>query len=208
MNFFFEGRPWPLIFTHRALLACQDLTGVDMLSARLTDLSASMIRALLFAALEVAGAQCSIGDVGKAVVQSNIGKVKQALFSAWAASMADPEPNKSGGGETQEFTWLEAWAMAREELRLSDGEWLDMTPRQFRALQKVRLERLQREELLVGIIASTVENFSMCAPRKAVTPESFMLHKFPPKQNPDVPDLNNAERISWSAETGLQAHRR
>jgi hypothetical protein len=74
---------------------------------------------------------------------------------------------------------LEAWSIARQELRLSDDEWLEMTPRMLHALRKRQIERLQREELLVGIIASTSANFSFCRPDKPLSPEIFMLHPFP-----------------------------
>lgn len=107
--------------------------------------------------------------------------------------MADPAVKEKKPDPEQEprgFTWLEAWAIARHDLKLSDDEWFDMTPRQFRALQDARLEQLQREELLVGILAATFENFSMCAPKKPVSPEDFMLHKFPP-----APELSIGEQI-------------
>jgi hypothetical protein len=48
-------------------------------------------------------------------------------------------------------------------------------------LRKRQIERLQREELLVGIIASTSANFSFCHPDKPLSPEIFMLHPFPPQ---------------------------
>jgi hypothetical protein len=59
---------------------------------------------------------------------------------------------------------------------LSDAEWLEMTPRQLYALRKRQMEHMQREELLVGILASTSANFSFCRPETPLTPESFMLH--------------------------------
>jgi hypothetical protein len=44
------------------------------------------------------------------------------------------------------------------------------------ALQKRRLEQMQREEILVGIVASTTANFSMGAPKRPLRAEDFMLH--------------------------------
>jgi hypothetical protein len=76
---------------------------------------------------------------------------------------------------------MEAWSIARYELRLSDDEWLEMTPRMLHALRKRQIEQLQREELLVGIIASTSANFSFCKPEQPLSPELFMLHPFPPQ---------------------------
>ena len=51
-----------------------------------------------------------------------------------------------------------------------------MTPRQVHALLKRQVKTWQREELLVGIIASTTANFSFCRPAEALEAESFMLH--------------------------------
>jgi hypothetical protein len=76
---------------------------------------------------------------------------------------------------------MEAWSIAREELKLSDEEWLEYTPRMLHALRKRQIERMQREELLVGIISATTANFSFCAPDKPLSPETFMLHPFPPQ---------------------------
>jgi hypothetical protein len=53
-----------------------------------------------------------------------------------------------------------------------------MTPRQVHALLKRQVRKWQREELLVGIIASTVANFSFCRPDQPIEAESFMMHPF------------------------------
>lgn len=86
---------------------------------------------------------------------------------------------------------MEAWSIARQELRLSDDEWLEMTPRMLHALRKHQIEQLQREELLVGIIASTSANFSFCKPEHPLSPELFMLHPFP--QQPPPPPMTGEE---------------
>jgi hypothetical protein len=54
-----------------------------------------------------------------------------------------------------------------------------MTPRQVHALLKRQVKTWQREELLVGIIASTTANFSFCRPDEPLEAESFMIHKLP-----------------------------
>lgn len=56
-----------------------------------------------------------------------------------------------------------------------------MTPRQVAALRIRHLYKMQREELMFGIVASTSANFGFCPPVPPRTPESFMLHKLPPK---------------------------
>jgi len=59
-----------------------------------------------------------------------------------------------------------------------------MTPRQLYALRKREMEAMQREELLVGIIASTTANFGFCRPDHPLSAESFMLHPYPAAEEP------------------------
>lgn len=182
VEFSIGGQAWPLLFTHRALLVCQDITGMDMLNASIAVPSANMLRALLFSALSVAGSLCSLNDVGRRIAFSQLSIVQQLVMNAWLASMPEPKSLLERNADVMEghpLTWLDAWAVAREHHRLSDEAWLEMTPRQFSALQSLRMSQLQREELLVGIIAATTQNFSACHPDKAASAESFMLHKFP-----------------------------
>jgi hypothetical protein len=54
-----------------------------------------------------------------------------------------------------------------------------MTPRQIHALRIRQEQKMQREELLVGILASSTVNSGFCRPERPVRPESFMLHPFP-----------------------------
>jgi hypothetical protein len=157
-----------------------------MLTTRMIDPSASMIRALLFAALSCAGAACSLEEVGRSITRANVGTVRETLCDAWMASMAEPPKRLPLSEEnSRRWTWTEAWAAARYDLKLSDDEWLDMTPRQVAALENARIEQMQREELLIGVLAATFENFSFYAPKKSVSPETFMLHKLPPE--PELP---------------------
>lgn len=68
-----------------------------------------------------------------------------------------------------------------------------MTPRQLQALRQRHLQTQQREELLVGIIASTTANFSFCRPDKALSPESFMLQ--PIERKPEREGPLTGERL-------------
>lgn len=183
VEFSYEGCPWPLVFTHGALLRCEELTGTPMLKARLAQPSARLLRALLFVALREAGAPCTLEKAGEQITRKSIASVRATIIGAWAASMADPSPaakeEAASSDPEHEFGWMQAWAYARVELGLTDEEWLAMTPRQFAALQQARIVQMQREELLIGIVASTVQNFSMGASKKPASPQDFMLHKLP-----------------------------
>jgi hypothetical protein len=85
----------------------------------------------------------------------------------------------ASGAVRAPLTWLEAWSIARYDLRLTDDEWLDMTPRQLHALRLRQIEQLQHSELMTGIIASVTANFSMMKPERPFSAESFMIHKLP-----------------------------
>jgi hypothetical protein len=54
-----------------------------------------------------------------------------------------------------------------------------MTPLHVHALRLRQEQKMQREELLVGIISATISDsgFQQWTPRR--TPESFMIHPFP-----------------------------
>lgn len=162
-----------------------------MLTENLSDPSAGLLRGMLFAALFVAGAGCSRQDVGRCFTYRKLPAIRETVTDAWLASMSEPKEGSAKEAEpATKPNWTEAWAIAKYDMRLSDAEWLDMTPRQFSALQEVRLAQLRREELLVGILAAQTQNFSACHPDKAVSAEAFMLHKFP--KRPDEVDASDA----------------
>lgn len=178
------GVSWKLAVTHGVLLECESATGRDMLNyPEITNASAKTLQALLWACLARAGALWSIYDVGLLITRRRISAIHAAIFQAWCASMPEPDA-ATKPTSAKPLTWMESWSLAREGLHLSDCEWLEMTPRQLHALRLRQIERMQREEFLVGIIASTTANFSQCHPRRPMTPDSFMLHKLPEVQEP------------------------
>jgi hypothetical protein len=66
------------------------------------------------------------------------------------------------------------WAIARIDMGLSDDEFGALTPYQFEALLEQLNARRVRQELLNGIVASTVANTGFRAPEEAATPADFM----------------------------------
>lgn len=184
------GRRWWLRITHRVLLDCEEASGVDMLAAsqEIAHPSARLMRTLLWAALCAAGGSWSLREVGAHLSLQNFFEAHQALLKAWETSMPDRSREKAGEpASAKVLTWLEAWASARQDLGLSDEAWLDMTPRQVHALRAVQLQQMQREELLVGIVASTMANFGFRSPTKAISAESFMLHRLSHDEDEDRP---------------------
>jgi hypothetical protein len=184
VEFAVGGRRWPILFTHRVLLDCEVLTGIDMLATNLGNPSARLLRALLYLALERAGSSCTLDQVGALIASRGLRTIRQTVLEAWVASMApsgSDSNKKAGKPESRKLAWLDAWAEAtsRDGLGLTEDRWLDMTPRQTAALQKLRMDRMQREELLVGILASTTANYGYRRPKEPRTAESFMIHPLP-----------------------------
>jgi hypothetical protein len=70
-----------------------------------------------------------------------------------------------------------------------------MTPRHLHALRIRQEQKMQREELLVGIISAAVSDsgFREWKPRR--TPESFMLHPFPPEPSRPI-TLEDARAVA------------
>jgi hypothetical protein len=81
--------------------------------------------------------------------------------------------------------------MARVVLHLTDNEFYRLTPRQLRALRHQYEQSLTHSELLTGIIASTVANYSFHPPKKPHVPSEFM-----PSQQADKPAPKRTRKLS------------
>ena len=57
---------------------------------------------------------------------------------------------------------------------LTDDEFGNLTPYQFEGLLDRHKQRMEREELLMGIVASTVANTGFARPEEPVAPKDFM----------------------------------
>ena len=176
--FRFKGQDWPLAFTHRSMLLCERMAGVDLLRNGIAQPSSILLRAMLFSLLSGAGATVTVEEAGRALSRQFL-TIRTVMVQAWLASMPDdPEPGAKPRASAKEQTWADIWATARYELSLGFEEWLDLTPRLFRALEKARLRRMQREEVLNAMVAAQIENWSYHAPKRATSYEKFMLHPF------------------------------
>ena len=76
---------------------------------------------------------------------------------------------------------------------MTDEEFYRLTPRQFHLLVDQHRERVEHQELLTGIIASTVANWSMGAPKQPLSPSDFMLSR---KRDPVKKERLNRKRVS------------
>jgi hypothetical protein len=99
-----DGKDWPVVITHNVLIDCEELTGMNVLTGdvNITRPSAKLLRALLYLALKGAGAKYTLEKVGEFINPQNIVKVQEAILTAWAAAMPEPEeddqnPMKAAG---------------------------------------------------------------------------------------------------------------
>jgi hypothetical protein len=102
--------------------------------------------------------------------------------------------------------WESCWSVARVQLGLTDGEFFALTPRQFHLLVDQHRERVEHQELLSGIIASTVANWSMTGPRKALTPSDFMPSRRQAKAEQKKKPRVNRKRIADRVRSFLTHH--
>lgn len=170
------GRDWQLVVTHEVLLDCEALTGKKLLAGgEELKPSAKLVRALLYLMLRRAGSGLSPAQVGKFLTPDKAESFKSIVIDAWAASMPDTKPAKEDSeGDSRVLETIEAWAIARYDLGLSDQEWLDSTPRQIEELRKRRRWRLQYEEYLMAVIASTAANAPHWKPNQQAQARQYM----------------------------------
>jgi len=181
------GERWIIAFTHRALLDIESMTGLDAMQINLSRLSARLLRAVLAAALREAGYPCALSEAGRMLAPAALPVVRKTLIEAWLASMPAPgpgipdeEPDAEAATEPPvRLSTLTAWARARYILRLSDEDWLGMTPRMVHALNQQRLEDMQWQELMMGVLCAHTVNHSFRAPKDPRLPYSYMIHRFP-----------------------------
>ena len=177
-------RSWRIVFTHRVLLDIEALTGADAMRFNLMQLSARFLRGVLFAVLREAGAPFTIEQIGEMFKPGAFAKIRSRLAEAWIASLPEPEPEPEPDrwnepAPRQPLSTLDAWAKARFDLRLSDEEWLAMTPRMLHALAKRQLEAIRQRELMLAVLCAHTVNSSFHAPKTATQPASYMLHPWP-----------------------------
>jgi hypothetical protein len=97
--------------------------------------------------------------------------------------------------------WARCWSIARVHLGLSDDQFYCLTPRQFHLLLDQHREQVEHQELLSGIIASAVANWSMGAPKKPLAPADFMPSR---RDREEKSPRLNRKRIADNVRSFLQ----
>lgn len=188
---------WPILFTHAALLDIEEQSGCDVMAGEFNIYRprADWVRVALWAALKQAGAGLGLAEAGALIRPQNGDRVHLALMDGWRASMAQPEEDAEGSGKPKLRTWIEAWAIGRGRLKLSDQEWLDMTPRMLQEISRVELEQTRQQEAMFSRLTASVINWSARPPTTAVDQDAFMLHPYK-KQPSGEPPMITGEYLS------------
>lgn len=208
------GARWPVLFTHEVLLDIEGLTGHSVLHGQvnLWNPSASVLRAVLYLVLRRAGAGYSLQDAGRLLAPGQGAGVRRQLQAGWIASMPEPEAAETGReGERRRraSAWMEAWADNREHLRLTDAEWLAMTPRMVQTLSRHHLESIRQREYLLSRIGANVVNFGFCHPNPPLPDDVFMQHPWKKRGAAQTGDdvLRMLAGAGWIDEEGRKAIR-
>jgi len=170
---------WEVRFDHRTLLRLEKATGVDVLGGGFDVLRpcARSLRSLIQTTMR----PLQDGEVipwGQ-LIPSVVRRLLEGFQTAWVRDMPLPEPKGKSphpGVDEPPWTWMEAWANAREILRLTDEEWLAYTPRMVQTLSRLRREVIRQNEFMLAQIAANIVNFSPHPPKSPTKPESLMLH--------------------------------
>jgi hypothetical protein len=202
-----DGRKWRVVVTHRALIAIGEATGVDPMQVNLAKMTASKLRAVVHALIRATGEKLTLEQAGDIILGHLIAPIYNSVIDAWNASLAEvgtevkvKAANKRSG---KPFTVLDAWAEARYNLRLTDQEWLDMTPRMANALMNRYIEGLRLYELPIAIATAHNVIHSFNAPKKPVKVSTYMPHPWPdePTVIEEYDDPGTALLAKWKGIT-------
>lgn len=173
------------------MLDLERRTKLDVLSGDFYNakLSASLLRTILHTFLVRSYPDCTLHEVGALFQLELVSELRALIIEAFRASM--PEPREDAGGTDPgrpPQTWPEMWSEARYDLRLTDEEWLDMTPRMVRALNDRRLEEIHWIELMFGQVSADIRNHSFVRSRPPAKATDFLLHRYNIQQYMDGGD--------------------
>lgn len=181
------GQEWRLVVTYGALLDCEEVTGIDMLTGveAFVNPSCQSVRALLWAVLKRHDAGFTLREAGNLIGPQDVERVQAALTRAFVASSSPPDKPRKKTDAAEEgpskppMGWIETRAAARVELRLTDEEFREMTPREFHAMRHVYVKWARHWELVFGMNTAAVKNHSMNPPKRMVQASDFVLHRIP-----------------------------
>lgn len=83
------GKAYHLAFDFNAIVMAEKATGTNLLSALVTDINATNLRGLLWAALLKENPKLTIDEVGAMITPAKMGTINNAIVTAWFGSVKD-----------------------------------------------------------------------------------------------------------------------
>lgn len=199
------GVTYSLLFDFEAIALAERITSRSLLAGMRQQadetLTISFVGDMLYACLHAKHPKITYSKAKALVTRKTMVHIWGAIMRAWDAGLAEPDPDKVVEGadptpdqRSNQLRWLDLWANARYDLHLSEAEFWHLTGRQLSALSRRRRQHDDREQILVGILASTTANFSMCHPKEPLTPADFMPRRGKPE--PPMTEDEIAESVA------------
>jgi len=88
-----------LCYDFNSIVQVERLTGINLLQSAITELSATNLRALLWAALLKGNADLTIDEVGNWISLRNAASIHQAIITAWFGSVEESDSKGEDSGE-------------------------------------------------------------------------------------------------------------
>lgn len=85
------GQTFKLCFDFNAVVHAEKITGVNLLTSIVEDITATSLRGLLYAAVLRDQPDVTIEHVGSLISPTNIGAVRTAIVTAWFGSIKSAE---------------------------------------------------------------------------------------------------------------------
>ncbi len=83
------------VFDYNAIVQAEAVTGINLLTAIVDDVTATKLRGLLWASLLPESPDITIDAVGKLITPGNIGTIHSALLATWFGSLSETETPKA-----------------------------------------------------------------------------------------------------------------
>lgn len=88
-----------LAFDFNAIVQVELLTGINLLKSAITELSATNVRALLWASLLKENPDLTVEEVGGWITMHNVVLIQQAVITAWFGSAEESDGKVADSGE-------------------------------------------------------------------------------------------------------------
>lgn len=95
----FSQATYHLAYDFNAIVKAEQVTGVNLLSSAVGEITATSLRGLLWASLLPENPDMTIEEVGSLIKPSNVGTIRKAITTAWFGSVKDKDDD---AGEDQE----------------------------------------------------------------------------------------------------------